>query len=461
MTTPQPPNPGSSNPVTQAVRPPPTATKTSRKVKNVWHYYEPKPAKKALPAPKPFPIQALLLPRIVPAGSTSMLPLRLPPTPQNMLQFANPNTAFQPGFGGFALPNTSVGPAAAPALGLQPHFGGFGPPRSPTLPLAVVPTLPLQRSPTPSGAVESDSDEEQENSEEDIVEIKRERDSEDDEEGAGAPKRVKTEGVVKDEPGIPSATYAPILASTPAGIAPALPASQTQQPSTQPPNLSVFFPNYLALAQHHMFIHTGGGRTPINPTAIPPPPPDSLLARLATAISAGDYQTAGALEYQAAGILAGFMAVATRMAASGATPQAEPSIPSVAAVKVEPNQTSSALTVTPKAEPPPPIPPLPIRDTPLYTNIPPPLLSSSPQHKQEVLDSSSVSIQAKEESVATAGATASLSQTSAKEEGWDPNLDLGKIKAEPRSDEDGDDDEDSTEENTQSPGWRTIKPEPR
>ncbi|KAJ3157594.1 hypothetical protein HDU86_003246 [Geranomyces michiganensis] len=72
-----------------------------------------------------------------------------------------------------------------------------------------------------------------------------------------------------------------------------------------PRNLNVFFPNYLALAQHHMMVHSKPG---LSPTAVSPPPPDSLLARLAAAIMSGDYQTAGVLEFQAASLVAAMAA---------------------------------------------------------------------------------------------------------------------------------------------------------
>ncbi|KAJ3152606.1 hypothetical protein HDU89_001299 [Geranomyces variabilis] len=83
-------------------------------------------------------------------------------------------------------------------------------------------------------------------------------------------------------------------------------ASPSATAKMDPRNLNVFFPNYLALAQHHLMVHSKPGSPP---EAVPPPPPESLLARLAAAIMVGDYHAAGVLEFQAASLIAAMAAV--------------------------------------------------------------------------------------------------------------------------------------------------------
>ncbi|KAI8593622.1 hypothetical protein BDZ88DRAFT_403174 [Geranomyces variabilis] len=95
-------------------------------------------------------------------------------------------------------------------------------------------------------------------------------------------------------------------ASLPAAAAAGTAASPSATAKMDPRNLNVFFPNYLALAQHHLMVHSKPGSPP---EAVPPPPPESLLARLAAAIMVGDYHTAGVLEFQAASLIAAMAAI--------------------------------------------------------------------------------------------------------------------------------------------------------
>ncbi|KAJ3174583.1 hypothetical protein HDU87_007065 [Geranomyces variabilis] len=115
------------------------------------------------------------------------------------------------------------------------------------------------------------------------------------------------------------------------------PSATTQM---DPRNLNVFFPNYLALAQHHLMVHSQPGNPP---EAVPPPPPESLLARLAAAIMVGDYHTAGVLEFQAASLVAAMAAVK----AEGGT--ALEDVPSAAA-KVASLSTAAMTALVPPTQ---------------------------------------------------------------------------------------------------------------
>ncbi|KAJ3163926.1 hypothetical protein HDU88_006095 [Geranomyces variabilis] len=131
-------------------------------------------------------------------------------------------------------------------------------------------------------------------------------------------------------------------------------ASPSATAKMDPRNLNVFFPNYLALAQHHLMVHSKPGNPP---EAVPPPPPESLLARLAAAIMVGDYHAAGVLEFQAASLIAAMAAVK----AEGGT--ALEDVPSAAA-KVASLSAAAVSSLLP-----PRVPVEPLDSTPLDNDV--------------------------------------------------------------------------------------------